>query len=90
MRKNRNSQEGLLENLTTAWSSNKSGDYFCEQLQNCPCDELGTYYTIQLNLLIPFTGPKMFWAGPNFLCQTQHLFTYFGSHKRFVPDKKVI
>jgi hypothetical protein len=19
----------------------------------------------------PFTGPKMFWAGPNFLCQTK-------------------
>jgi len=24
----------------------------------------------------PFTGPKMFWAGPNFLCQTKNLFTY--------------
>ena len=21
----------------------------------------------------PFTGPKMFWAGPNFLCQTKNL-----------------
>ena len=29
----------------------------------------------------PFTGPKMFWAGPNFLCQTKNLFTYSGSHK---------
>ena len=38
----------------------------------------------------PFTGPKMFWAGPNFLCQTKNLFTYCGSHKHFVPDKKMI
>ena len=37
-----------------------------------------------------FTGPKMFWAGPNFLCQTKNLFTYCGSHKHFVPDKKMI
>ena len=38
----------------------------------------------------PFTGPKMVWAGPNFLCQTKNLFTYCGSHKLFVPDKKMI
>ena len=38
----------------------------------------------------PFTGPKMFWAGPIFLCQTKKLFTYCGSHKHFVPDKKMI
>ena len=33
----------------------------------------------------PFTGPKMFCAGPNFLRQTKNLFTYCGSHKNFVP-----
>ena len=38
----------------------------------------------------PFTVPKMFWAGPSFLCQTKNLFTYCGSHKHFVPDKKMI
>ena len=38
----------------------------------------------------PFTGPKMFWAGPNFLCQTKNLFTHCGRHKHFVPDKKMI
>ena len=37
----------------------------------------------------PFRCPKMFWAGPNFLCQTKNLFTYCGSHKHFVPDKKM-
>ena len=37
-----------------------------------------------------FTGPKMFGAGPNFLCQTKNLSTYCGSHKHFVPDKKMI
>ena len=46
----------------------------------------------KMNVLMPcpFTGPKMFWAGPNFLCQTKNLFTYCGSHKHFVPDKKMI
>ena len=38
----------------------------------------------------PFTGHKMFWAGANLLCQTQNLFAYCGSHKHFVPDKKMI
>ena len=38
----------------------------------------------------PFTGSKMFWAGPIFLCQIKNLFTYCGSHKHFVPDKKMI
>ena len=28
----------------------------------------------------PFTGPKMFLAGQNFLCQTKNLFMYCGSH----------
>ena len=28
----------------------------------------------------PFTGLKMFWAGPIFLCQTKNLFIYCGSH----------
>ena len=34
----------------------------------------------------PFTGPKKFWARPNFLYQSKKLFTY----KIFVPDKKMI
>ena len=38
----------------------------------------------------PFTGPKMFSAGVNHLCQTKNLFTYCGSHKYFVPDKKMV
>ncbi len=38
----------------------------------------------------PLTGPKTFRASPNFLCQTKNLFTYCGSHKNFVPDKKMI
>ena len=37
-----------------------------------------------------FTGSKMFWAGPNFLCQTKNLLTDCGSQKHFVPDKKMI
>ena len=54
-------------------------------------------YSVNISLLLkihlmpcPFTGPKMFCAGPNFLCQTKNLFTYCGSHKHFVPDKKMI
>ena len=36
----------------------------------------------------PFTGPKMFCAGPNFLTRTKNLLTYCASHKHFVPDQK--
>ena len=38
----------------------------------------------------PFTGRKMFCAGPNFLCRNKNLFTYCASHKHFVPYKKMI
>ena len=38
----------------------------------------------------PFTGPKIFCAGPNFLSQHKNLFTYCASHKHFVQDKKMI
>ena len=49
------------------------------------------YPTNNANLMpCPFTGPKMFWAGSNFLCQTKNSFTYCGSHKHFVLDKKMI
>jgi hypothetical protein len=37
----------------------------------------------------PFTGPKVFSAGPHFLCQTKTLFTYCASHTHFVPDKNI-
>ena len=47
-------------------------------------------YVIYRLLPCLFTGPKMFWAGPNFLCPTKNLFTYCGSHRHFVPDKKMI
>ena len=38
----------------------------------------------------PFTSPKMFWADPVFLCQIKNLFSYCGTQKHFVPDKKMI
>ena len=38
----------------------------------------------------PFTGPKIFWAGPNFLCHTKNLFTFCWIHKHFVRDKTMI
>ena len=38
----------------------------------------------------PFTGRKMFCAGPNFLCRNKNLFTHCASHKHFVPYKKMI
>ena len=31
----------------------------------------------------PFTGPKMFWAGPNILCQTKNL-TAFSATPNFL------
>ena len=35
----------------------------------------------------PFTCPKMFWAGPNFFCQTKSLFTYCVK-QTFCPTKR--
>ena len=37
----------------------------------------------------PFSGPKMFYAGPNFLSQPKNLFKYCASHKNFVLDTKL-
>ena len=39
----------------------------------------------------PFTGPKMFWAGPSFCARPKiYLHMYCGRHKHFVPDKEMI
>jgi 2-keto-4-pentenoate hydratase/2-oxohepta-3-ene-1,7-dioic acid hydratase in catechol pathway len=36
----------------------------------------------------PFTGPKIFCAGPNFLNQPKNLTAFRASKKPFVPAKK--
>jgi len=36
----------------------------------------------------PFTGPKMFCAGPNFLSQPKNLTAFSASSKTFVPAQK--
>ena len=36
----------------------------------------------------PFTGPKLFCAGPNFLCQTKNLFIYCGNHQMLCQTKR--
>ena len=38
----------------------------------------------------PFTGRKMFCAGPNFLSQPKNLTTFSASSKTFVPAQKPI
>jgi hypothetical protein len=38
----------------------------------------------------PFTGPKMFCAGPNFLSQPKNLTAYSASSKTFVLAQKTI
>ena len=43
-----------------------------------------SYYPFKWLMPCPFTSPKMFCAGPNFLCQTKNLFTYYGSHKKMI------
>ena len=46
---------------------------------------------IQSNLMpCPFTGPKMFCAGPNFLSQPKNLTAFSASSKTFVPAQKPI
>ena len=53
--------------------------------------EITTSQTVYVKLLpCPSTGPKMFWVGPHFLCWSKKLFTYYASHKHFVPDKKMV
>ena len=38
----------------------------------------------------PFTGPKMFCAGPNFLTQPKNMTAFSASSKPFVPAQKPI
>jgi len=38
----------------------------------------------------PFTGPKMFCAGPNYLSKSQNLTVFSASSKTFVTSKKPI
>ena len=38
----------------------------------------------------PFTGPKMFCAGPNFLSQPKNFTAFRASSKTFVPAQKQI
>ena len=38
----------------------------------------------------PFTGLKMFCAGPNFLSQSKNLIEFSASSKTFVPAQKTI
>ena len=38
----------------------------------------------------PFTGPKMFYAGPNFLSQPKTLTAFSASSKTFMPAQKPI
>jgi hypothetical protein len=38
----------------------------------------------------PFTGPKMFCAGPNFLSQPKNLTAFRASSRPFVPAQKPI
>ena len=47
----------------------------------------GTVLNITL-MPYPFTGPKMFCAGPNFLSQPKHLTAFSASSKTFVPAQK--
>ena len=41
-------------------------------------------------MLCPFTGRKMFCAGPNFMCQPKNLNAFSASSKTFVPGQKPI
>ena len=61
-------------------------------------EEKNHFVTSQNLMPCPFTGPKMFWAGPNFLCQIKNLFTYCARQKDnlhsvklfFVPAQKFL
>ena len=40
-------------------------------------------------MLRPSTGPKLFWACPNFLVLTKNWYTFCASPKHFVPHQKI-
>ena len=41
-------------------------------------------------IMITFTGPKIFCASPKILCRTKNLLTYCASHKHFVSEQNMI
>ena len=64
----------------------ESGDNPIQELdvQVCPCLK-------PKNLMpCPFTGPKMFCDGPNFLSQPKNLTAFSASSKPYVPAQKPI
>ena len=71
-------------------SESPMSDRYCGKCSSLISLHLRHSIYIRTVMPCPFTGPKIFCAGPNFLCQTKNLFTYCGSHKHFVPHKKLI
>ena len=58
------------------------------------CHKLRYYTTILSEydiILMPctFTGPTIFWAGPNFLCQTKNLIAFSATPKKIVSELKL-
>jgi len=78
---------GLFEQYFGRWQSNLSL-YFVFNYHKVRSSMLSLL--VAYPFTVNFTGPKMFFANPNFLSQPKNLFAYFVSHKHFVPDKKMI
>ena len=78
----------LLKNI---FSASKVGQSFCRsnnlQGQN---RKMIVFFFLNLTSALSFYRSQNVLAGPNFLCQTKDLLSYCGSHKHFVPDKKMI
>ena len=76
----------VLSTFLTSYSSDfqRNTEIFGKNLHH------GFEKSADLLMPCPFTGPKKFCSGPNFLSQHKNLFTYCASHKHFVPDKKMI
>jgi hypothetical protein len=55
-----------------------------------PASTLPKQYFESSLMPCPFTGPKMFCAGPNFLSQHKNLNAFSASSKTFVPAQKPI
>ena len=54
------------------------------------CFDTSEIFFINSLMPCPFTGPKMFCAGPNFLSQPKNLTAFSASSKTFVPAQKPI
>ena len=77
----------LTEAMKDLWGASGTEKEKRERLFNFKQDIQQVFICRKL-MPCPFTGPKMFCAGSNFLSQPKHLTAFSASSKTFVPAQK--